>query len=502
MQCYLSSSFSYFIVVVSTLLYVILISFFFNLFSSSRWELGANFDAAVSDGICSTRVEITALLLIKGRDTLTLTGNKATEMRRTFASLCFIICASLFLVANVESKKSKKCPLHAKKVQDAIDKLNSNEECSFVSVLGNITPEDARELAKALESNKVVETFFFGPRSQFTPESFKEVLNGINKNTGIVTLGVWNEGLSNEMISHLAGMLKTNDKIDSLSIENGHKVTEAGLKTFAKAMQENTNMKTLSIKVGKASDESISPLFHSIARPESKLRMLTFHTVSEVASERYGDVGAVVLANALKRTKELLVLNLEHSNIGNIGGTAIFQALTNNTSVNHINIYNSSIGDATAHAVGEYLKTNTKLLDLMLDHSKITDKGAKLIGQGLSTNQRLRTLSIVNTPISDLGALAIVNGMKDNTALTDVHLRRTGRNVREFWREKQLPKIENDTLAALDSILVRNKEWQPLLNRLLNLEDKVDESLANDGNQQAIEVGADGDQQKSLETRL
>ena len=233
------------------------------------------------------------------------------------------------------SQKSKKCPLHAKKVQDTIDKLNSNEECNFVSVLGNITPEKAHELAKALRATKWLK-HFFGPRSQFTPESFKEMLDGINKNTGIVTLGVWNEGLSNEMISHLANMLKTNDKIDSLSVENGHKVTEAGLKNFAKAMQENTNMKTLSVKVGKASDESISPLFHSIARPESKLRMLTVHIVSEVASERYGDVGAVVLANALKRTKELLVLNLEHSNIGNIGGTAIFQALRNNTSVNHV----------------------------------------------------------------------------------------------------------------------------------------------------------------------
>ena len=402
----------------------------------------------------------------------------------------------------MESKKSKKCPLHAKKVQDAIDKLNSNEECGFVSVLGSITPENARELAKALEKNKVVETFFFGPRSKFTPESFKEILDGIDKNTGIVTLGVWNEDLSNEMMSYLANMLKTNDKIDSLSIENGMKVTEAGLKPFAKAMQENTNMKTISIKVGKASDESISPLFHSIARPESKLRMLTVYTFSEVASERYGDVASVVLANALKRTKELLVLNLEHSNIGNIGGTAIFQALRNNTSVNHVNIFNSSIGDAAAYAVGEYLKSDTKLLDLMLDHSKISDKGAKMIGQSLSTNQRLRTLSIVNTPISDLGALAIVNGMKDNTALTDVHLRRTGRNVREFWREKQLPKIENDTLAALDSIVVRNKEWQPLLNRLLNLEDKVDGSLAKNDNQQAIEVGAEGDQQNRIATRL
>ena len=48
-------------------------------------------------------------------------------------------------------------------------------------------------------------------------------------------------------------------------------------------------------------------------------------------------------------------------------------------------------------------------------------------------------------------------------------------------------------MAALDSIVARNKEWQPLLNRLLNLEDKVDETLANDGNQQAIEVGADGE---------
>ena len=62
------------------------------------------------------------------------------------------------------------------------------------------------------------------------------------------------------------------------------------------------------------------------------------------------------------------------------------------------------------------------------------------------------------------------------------------------WREKQLPKIENDTMAALDSLLVRNKEWSPLLNRLLNLENLVDANLNGEG-RQAIEVGADGNQQ-------
>ena len=408
---------------------------------------------------------------------------------------CIIICIIIIcIISNATSKKLKKCPLHAKKVQDAIDKLNSNEECNFISILGKVLPAQATELAAALEKNTIVETFFFGPRSEFTPESFKVMINGVKENKAIVTLGVWNEGLSNDMMADLSSMLKNNDRIASLSIENGEKVTEVGLKAFGKAMQENQHMKTISIKIGKANDESISPLFHSIARPESKLRMLTVHTISEEASERYGDVASVVLANAITHTKELLVLNLEHSNIGNLGGTALFQALKNNTSINHVNIYNSSIGDAASHAVGECLKTNKKLLDLMLDHNKIGDKGAKFIGEGLALNQHLRTLSIVNTPISDYGALNIINGMKDNTALVNVHLRRTGRNVREFWREKQLPKIENDTMAALDSLLVRNKEWSPLLNRLLNLENLVDANLNGEG-RQAIEVGADGNQQ-------
>ena len=78
------------------------------------------------------------------------------------------------------------------------------------------------------------------------------------------------------MISHLANMLKTNDKIDSLSIENGHKVTEAGLKNFAKAMQENTNMKTPSVKVGKASDESISHYFTQLLGLRASCACLLF----------------------------------------------------------------------------------------------------------------------------------------------------------------------------------------------------------------------------------
>ena len=81
----------------------------------------------------------------------------------------------------------------------------------------------------------------------------------------------------------------------------------------------------------------------------------SIHTISEDASERFGDVASVVLANALSHTNELLVLNLEHSNIGNLGATAIFQALKNNTSVNHVNIYNSSIGDAASHAVSNQI---------------------------------------------------------------------------------------------------------------------------------------------------
>ena len=79
----------------------------------------------------------------------------------------------------------------------------------------------------------------------------------------------------------------------------------------------------------------------------------------------------------------------------------------------------------------------------------------------------------MNAPISDTGALAIVSGMNNNMILTDVVLRRTGRNVREMWREALLPKIEKDTEKMLADILKRNKEWKPLVNRLAELEGKA-----------------------------
>jgi Ran GTPase-activating protein (RanGAP) involved in mRNA processing and transport len=299
-------------------------------------------------------------------------------------------------------------------------------------------------------------------------------MEAVARNKHLSTFGLWSEDTTDYALEQVGKMLESNDVVESLSIDNADLVTGKGVESIGNGLMKNRNVKTITLRVGKTSDESMLPLFRTLSKPDSPVRMLTFTTKSEEESERFGDRAAIALSQHLEKNKELLVLNLQHTNIGDIGATAIFQALANHTELNHLALRNcSKITDAGGVIIGQYIESDPGLTELMLDHSSIGDQGARYIGKALSKNSHLDTLSLVNTPISDTGALAIVSGMNDNMILTDVVLRRTGRNVREMWREALLPKIEKDTEKMLADILKRNKEWKPLVHRLAELEGKT-----------------------------
>lgn len=355
-------------------------------------------------------------------------------------------------------KKFQKCPLHASKVSIAINKLVSQEPCKFLSILGTVQDNDVLKLADALKKNTGVESFFFGPKSKISNYGMTVVMEAIAENKHMITFGLWSEEANDHALTAVGNMLKTNAMITSISVDYAYKVTGVGVQAFGKALHHNHALRTLSLKVGKTNDASMVPLFTALGKKENVIRMLTFATYSEEEDERFGDKAAVVLAQSLKKNKELLILSLSHTNVGDVGATGIFQALSKHPELNHLTLRNCTIGDPGAMMAGQYIASNPKLGELILDHNNFGNHGAAFIGEALVNNTHLNTLSLVNAPMSDVGASAILQGLAGNDYLTDVVLRRTGQNVREFWREKKLPKISDATMKGIKAMIERNKQ--------------------------------------------
>ncbi|KJE96897.1 TKL/IRAK protein kinase [Capsaspora owczarzaki ATCC 30864] len=96
---------------------------------------------------------------------------------------------------------------------------------------------------------------------------------------------------------------------------------------------------------------------------------------------RFGDVGAKAIAEALQENKRVTWLDLSVNMIGDTGALAIAETLKVNRLVNHVRLNDNQIGDAGALAIAEVLKVNKKLRYLSLSNNFITIVGINALWQ-------------------------------------------------------------------------------------------------------------------------
>ena len=111
-----------------------------------------------------------------------------------------------------------------------------------------------------------------------------------------------------------------------------------------------------------------------------KLAELLSKLITYTVDEKIGDTEVIKIAKALEINNTLIntqltTLNLPQNNISNIGAIVLAEALKTNKTLTTLNLQQNDIGDEGVFALAEALKTNNTLTTLNLQQNDIGNEG-------------------------------------------------------------------------------------------------------------------------------
>jgi len=120
-----------------------------------------------------------------------------------------------------------------------------------------------------------------------------------------------------------------------------------------------------------------------------------------------GEIGARVIADALKINTTLEHFDIYYDKIGDAGAAALAGALAVNSSLRRLGAYECGIGAVGSRAMADALDTNSSLQILSLDDNyTMGDAGAAALAGALAVNSSLEELSAINCGIGEAGSRA------------------------------------------------------------------------------------------------
>ena len=146
----------------------------------------------------------------------------------------------------------------------------------------------------------------------------------------------------------------------------------------------------------------------------------------ELRSNRIGNHGAGVLAEALAGNSQLHVLDLQRNDIKCQGAIGLAAALQVNRTLRVLNVRFNEIADSGASALGKALQANKTITELHLGGNLVGPEGAVQLASALETNETVRTLNLRSNAILDVGAVAIARMCKRNDSLVELYLGSNG----------------------------------------------------------------------------
>ena len=153
-------------------------------------------------------------------------------------------------------------------------------------------------------------------------------------------------------------------------------------------------------------DNGIKILMQSLCRSLDPHSEITGHLDMDIRYNGITGVGASYIAEALRTTRALRILDLWANIIGDKGLQYIAEALATNTTLTELRLGNCGlrITEESGPALTEMLQRNKTLRELNLPFNKaISDNAASFIIEGLKKNTTLKTLELGFCGITDEG---------------------------------------------------------------------------------------------------
>ena len=386
---------------------------------------------------------------------------------------CLVLCTTLCL----SHSKPLVCPYHSKNVVDAVQLLESNKPCSFLSISFSPTNEEVQLIANSLRSTQSVKSFYLSPAFVLQSDEDDRVgtlLRAIQDNLSnpINTLGLWHEIHSDctdksatLLVSSLVSLLKkdTDSRISSISIQNQPMAT-MNLKMLSFMMISHAGIKSLALKVtedqSEQRDHALASVFQNIGRHVTQMKSLTIEPHHILGSIGVGKHSAASLAASLITNPGTLV-NLELRGLKSWRDkqlSSIFNSIhdAGRSVLSRLVLTNTTLAYGSGRAMESLYKLlrldNGVLREVVLDDAQISYDGARRLSQGFWRTKTLRVLSLLNAPISTDGAAILLDAMTQSR-LESLQLRNPGVRLMENYKHvEHLPGIDAKLLERIDKL--------------------------------------------------
>ncbi|RKP21763.1 RNI-like protein [Rozella allomycis CSF55] len=174
----------------------------------------------------------------------------------------------------------------------------------------------------------------------------------------------------------------------------------------------------------------------------------------------------VHLANAMKKSSKLTILDVSHNNIGDIGAGLLASSLSNNDSLKEFHISWNKISKG-CNAIFSAIKENSVLTHLHLSWNGLKDQGATSAGQMLSKNASLKHLNLGYSRIGNQGMIGLCKGISESDTLQELVL--DGNDFEESGIQalmKSLPNCSSIQAIHLKKIRCLALHSEKLINEL------------------------------------
>ena len=275
----------------------------------------------------------------------------------------------------------------------------------------NLSDQEVKNLASALESNSTVTTLSLR-NCNITDEGTVGLTEMLIKNKTLIELLLDNNRIGTDGAASLSTAIMINEKLMVLTLSGNATLMDLGVVYLMRAFEHNTTLCTLDVlncgDDANANDRA-SQIEEMLADRqidsnfESLLERLIdddFHVTGiDLSGRRIGNRGAIRMADALADNTQVRQLWLRGCNIGSDGARALASCLEQNMSIVDIFLANNAIGDVGLFAISDSLALhNSTLISLELDNNDIGEDGLEAFLHALETNTSMLVASFERNP--------------------------------------------------------------------------------------------------------
>lgn len=289
----------------------------------------------------------------------------------------------------------------------------------------------------------------------------------LNVSPNLHSLELENCFYEGQNLDSLFDALNRNKTLLNLNLNSNHLET-VSLEKILNALARNPHLVLQNIKLDENqfnNNESMTLLGNFLRenRTLKRLSLCESHPVNEYCSEK----GMIAFAKALEENKGLESLTINNHFFGQLETGAFGKALSNNHTLKELNLdYCTFIGKDSVIPLALSLSNNRGLVTLSLDECKINAMGAIAIARNLEANNHLQTLRLGGNNLSDNVGLAFANMLERNNILKALDLSK-GDNSESFLQQVGLVALAESLTKnkALTTLLLR---FQDLDNEAAN----------------------------------